>query len=66
MADRRLTRAQISVVGVDSGRLVVTDPTRIKSEWTPKIADQCWNLTPLPILAEHLNTGSVSFLAHSS
>jgi hypothetical protein len=52
--ERRLTRIQIGVVGVDSARLVITDPSYIKSQWTPELVDRCWDLTPSPLLAGQL------------
>lgn len=45
---------QIGVVGVDSARLVITDPTYIKAQWTAELIDRCWHLTPPPMLAGQL------------
>ena len=51
---RHSSRVQIGVVGVDSARLVITDPTYIKDQWTPELVEKCWNLTPPPMLASQL------------
>lgn len=51
---RHSERIQIGIVGVDSARLVITDPTYIKSQWTPELAEKCWDLTPPPMLAGQL------------
>jgi hypothetical protein len=35
--ERRSKRIQIGVVGVDSARLVITDPSYIKSQWSAEL-----------------------------
>jgi hypothetical protein len=52
--ERRSKRIQIGVVGVDSARLVITDPSYIKSQWSAELIDRCWDLTPPPLLAGQL------------
>ena len=52
--ERRSRRIQIGLVGMDSARLVITDPSYITSQWTPELVDRCWDLTPSPLLAGQL------------
>lgn len=49
-----MKRIQIGAVGVDSAGLVITDPSYIKSQWTPDLVDRCWDLTVSPLLAGQL------------